>query len=139
TGDLLPAGRPAHQGLDAGHPGNEGRRAAGTDHSGLAGLRGQGVAAVDPAQRAAGVRDRPARHVGPGTRGTARATAPGRRSSLALLVLLASAIALACGCGGSARLSAPAGVKLQREHLVATAAVLQSLRAVTAQEVSAAK
>ena len=54
-------------------------------------------------------------------------------------MLLASAIALACGCGGSARLSAPAGVKLQREHLVATAAVLQSLRAVTAQEVSAAK
>jgi hypothetical protein len=54
-------------------------------------------------------------------------------------MLLPSAPALACGCGASARLSAPAGLRLQREQLVATAAALQSLRAVTAQEVSAAK
>ena len=57
-----------------------------------------------------------------------------------MLALLALTIALACGCGGgSARLSAPAGLRLQREHLSAMAAALRSLRAATAQEVSAAK
>jgi hypothetical protein len=66
-------------------------------------------------------------------------TAPGRRPALALLALLASTIALACGCGGSARLSAPAGLRLQRQHLAAMATTLRSLRAATAQEVSAAK
>src|SRR5205085_5682919 len=63
----------------------------------------------------------------------------GRRWPLAPLALLASAIALACGCGGGARLSAPAGLKLQREHLAAMAAALQSVRVITAQEVWAAK
>ena len=54
-------------------------------------------------------------------------------------MLLASALALAGGCGGSAHPSAPTGLKLQREHMAAMAATLQSLRAVTAQEVSASK